>query len=427
MGACTSRIWASAAWVAVSVCPLGAFAFSTGITGVSGKQGAICNQPGCHAGGVAPSVRFEGPTQLEPQAIATFRFVIRSNAPQQQIAAGLNVAASDGMLITVPNEGTRLQLGEITHMMPKRLDPGGEAAFTFQWQAPAAPGEYTLFGAGNNVNLNGTNRGDLAAATTWMVRVAAGEPPTPTPTASLPLPDTPTTTATPTATATPTTVPTDTPGVEVCLGDCGGDFEVTVDEVITGVNIALGLAPLGNCPVFDADGDQQVTVDELIRAVINALNGCPLGREEFVASEADFECLVHWPRVRHFRITNRLGRLAEALAVAESIEQNPGFDFPVGTIVQLIPGEAMVKRGGGFEPEHGGWEYLTLTVNRTGTRITSRGGAETACYGCHSAARSFDYVCESNHGCVPLMLSTELVDLLQNSDPRCQRATEADS
>ncbi len=396
-------------------------AFSTGITGVSGKQGAICNQPGCHAGGVEPSVRLEGPTELAPQAVATFRFVVRSNAPAQQVAAGLNVAASAGMLSVLPNEGTRLQLGEITHVAPKPNDASGEASFSFQWQAPAAPGEYTLFAAGNSVNRNGTNAGDRAAATTLAVRVRAGEPLTPTPTNTLE----PTVPATPTATPTEPPLPTPTatptlPPVPACLGDCGGDGEVTVDEIILGVNIALEQTGLEACPPFDGNGDGLVTVDELIGAVNNALNGCPQPALEFVAREGDFECLLNWPQVRHFRVTNRLGRLEETLAIAAAGGEQPGLEFPVGTVIQLIPGEAMVKRGGSFDTEHGGWEYLTLSVNRAGTRIASRGGAETPCYGCHSAARSFDYVCENNHGCVPLSLSQETVDFLQRSDPRCR-------
>jgi len=56
-------------------------------------------------------------------------------------------------------------------------------------------------------------------------------------------------------------------------GDCSGDGTVTVDELIIGVNIALGSAPLSSCPSFDIDGDGQVTVDELIVAVNVALVG----------------------------------------------------------------------------------------------------------------------------------------------------------
>jgi hypothetical protein len=59
-----------------------------------------------------------------------------------------------------------------------------------------------------------------------------------------------------------------------CAGDCNGNGEVTVDELIKGVNIALGNAPLEQCLSFDTNGNGAVTVDELIRAVNNALNGC---------------------------------------------------------------------------------------------------------------------------------------------------------
>lgn len=64
-----------------------------------------------------------------------------------------------------------------------------------------------------------------------------------------------------------------TPG-STCTGDCGSDGDVTVDEIITGVNIALGTAQLTMCGAFDGNADQQVTVDEILTAVNNALNGC---------------------------------------------------------------------------------------------------------------------------------------------------------
>ncbi|MBI3785976.1 MAG: cytochrome P460 family protein [Deltaproteobacteria bacterium] len=60
-----------------------------------------------------------------------------------------------------------------------------------------------------------------------------------------------------------------------CIGDCNGDREVTVDELLLGVNIALETASSAACPSFDANNDGSVTVDELLSAVGNALNGCP--------------------------------------------------------------------------------------------------------------------------------------------------------
>ena len=60
----------------------------------------------------------------------------------------------------------------------------------------------------------------------------------------------------------------------LCVGDCGGDNSVSIAELITGVNIALGLKPLTTCSPFDRNGDHRVTVDELIAAVGSALAGC---------------------------------------------------------------------------------------------------------------------------------------------------------
>jgi hypothetical protein len=61
-----------------------------------------------------------------------------------------------------------------------------------------------------------------------------------------------------------------------CVGDCGGDRIVTVDEILTMVNIALGNAAISECLAGDANGDHQITVDEILVAVSNALNGCPV-------------------------------------------------------------------------------------------------------------------------------------------------------
>jgi hypothetical protein len=55
-------------------------------------------------------------------------------------------------------------------------------------------------------------------------------------------------------------------------GDCNGDGQVTINELIIGVNIALGIAPISDCPAFDTNGDGQVSIDELIAAVNVALS-----------------------------------------------------------------------------------------------------------------------------------------------------------
>lgn len=59
-----------------------------------------------------------------------------------------------------------------------------------------------------------------------------------------------------------------------CVGDCDGGGAVTVNELITMVNIALGSAPLSGCPSGDADGTGNITVNEIIQSVNFALGGC---------------------------------------------------------------------------------------------------------------------------------------------------------
>jgi hypothetical protein len=49
---------------------------------------------------------------------------------------------------------------------------------------------------------------------------------------------------------------------------------VSVDDLILGVNVALGIQPLARCAAADRDGDGQVGVAELILAVNRALGGC---------------------------------------------------------------------------------------------------------------------------------------------------------
>jgi hypothetical protein len=93
---------------------------------------------------------------------------------------------------------------------------------------------------------------------------------------------TPNDTATPTMTRTvtatpsisPTPLPTTTPCSVTCVGNCNDDCTVTIDELIKGVQIALGAAPLSQCPASDPSGDQVVAINELIAAVGNALQGC---------------------------------------------------------------------------------------------------------------------------------------------------------
>jgi hypothetical protein len=146
--------------------------------------------------------------------------------------------------------------------------------------------------------------------------------------------------------------------------------------------------------------------------------------EDLDMQAADFECILRWDKVNRFRITNRLGHLAETLAVANSAT---GGEYPVGTIIQLVPFEAMVKRRRGWNDASNDWEFFALTVNARGTTIAQRGTTDvvnqfngTPCLDCHAgAAPQWDLVCEQDHGCEPLPIGPDVIERAQNSDQRC--------
>ncbi len=144
---------------------------------------------------------------------------------------------------------------------------------------------------------------------------------------------------------------------------------------------------------------------------------------DFAATAEDFECLPDMARVRNLRIANSLGYLDEAIALAE--DPQPGEQYPLGTILQLVPGEAMVKRGEDWDPDNNNWEYFELDVSPEGTSIRVRGREDAVnrfglqCLECHKAAQEFDFVCEKDHGCVELPFGQDVIDALQDGDPRC--------
>ncbi len=138
----------------------------------------------------------------------------------------------------------------------------------------------------------------------------------------------------------------------------------------------------------------------------------------------DFDCLLDWTPIRRFYITNKLGRLDETLAVANSAE---GGVYPPGTVIQLVPGEAMVKRRAGWSPETNDWEFFYLRVAADGAvTIEDRGTTDVVnqfggnCLDCHRLAEpQWDFVCEQDHGCDALPIGEQIIRNLQDTDPRC--------
>lgn len=60
----------------------------------------------------------------------------------------------------------------------------------------------------------------------------------------------------------------------ICAGDCNGDGQVAIFELLRGVNILLGYQELDVCPVFDADDSTDVSISEIVQAASSALRGC---------------------------------------------------------------------------------------------------------------------------------------------------------
>ena len=65
------------------------------------------------------------------------------------------------------------------------------------------------------------------------------------------------------------------PAANPCVGDCDANSMVSVDELVRGVDIALGVSPLSECRAFDCNDTGAVDISCLVRAVDNALSGCP--------------------------------------------------------------------------------------------------------------------------------------------------------
>ena len=136
---------------------------------------------------------------------------------------------------------------------------------------------------------------------------------------------------------------------------------------------------------------------------------------------ADFVNLHSMARVGEHFIASLNGHLDAALAVARSPK---GGVYPVGTLIQLIPTEAMVKRHKGYSPATGDWEFFSLGVSPQGTTIKSSGAKVKNflggnCSACHGLAKpQFDFVCGKNHGCAPLGVSDAFIATIQKIDPR---------
>lgn len=129
--------------------------------GVNGYYQAGCG--GCHGGNAnANTILTVGGTRTLAAGATTALSITVTNAGQAE--AGFNAAvlnANNQQAGTFSNPGAGVQLigagTEISHNDPA-VEP---ATFTFSWTAPANHGTYTLYYAGNAVDGNNANTGDI--------------------------------------------------------------------------------------------------------------------------------------------------------------------------------------------------------------------------------------------------------------------------
>jgi hypothetical protein len=179
---------------------------------------------------------------------------------------------------------------------------------------------------------------------------------------------------------------------------------VAAATVVVGVGLIVLLA------AFGVDSGQQA---------MHPRHAAPA--QDINMQPSDFHNLHAMTMVRGFFVDNRLSHLTAALRVARA---GRGV-YPVGTIVQLVPQEAMVKRRKGFNPATRDWEFFFLRTTPQGTTIVTRGTTTVVnrfgdnCASCHLAAQSkFDLICEHNHGCAPLPVGDDVIAAIQRADPR---------
>jgi hypothetical protein len=147
---------------------------------------------------------------------------------------------------------------------------------------------------------------------------------------------------------------------------------------------------------------------------------------DITVTESSFGCIRNWTKIRNTYIKHDdPEKLKEAVRIFK--DSVPNKEYPVGTFLQLLPDEAMVKHPRQKFPETNGWEFFHLDLSGQGTKIRTR-GADTVnfqgvkCFSCHQPAVKFDFVCEKGHGCAPVPLDDQKIAELQGKDPRCKKS-----
>jgi hypothetical protein len=172
----------------------------------------------------------------------------------------------------------------------------------------------------------------------------------------------------------------------------------------------LAIASCANPPAADAPA---------------TLAAAPAAPKPLEITEASFGCIRDLKPVRGFYVGNLLGDMDATLAAANKTD---GAIYPAGSVVQLVPGEAMVKHRPGYNSATNDWEFFELDALPTGTKIRVRGATDVVnqfggnCLTCHAQAEAkYDMICEQGHGCAPIPVTPVMARAIQNTDPRCPK------
>ncbi len=180
------------------------------------------------------------------------------------------------------------------------------------------------------------------------------------------------------------------------------------------VSMLVGIQACGKTEeVSEVAVKQEVQVESAIATVI----------PEMKIDADSFVCLSEMTAVRHYFVDNLRDDLAATVAAAKSTD---GAVFPPGSVVQLVPTEAMVKHESGWNAATNDWEFFELDVSAEGSSIRNRGFTDVVnrfggnCFGCHIKAEAkYDFICELDHGCDPIPVTREMIAGIQAQDPRC--------
>ena len=162
----------------------------------------------------------------------------------------------------------------------------------------------------------------------------------------------------------------------------------------------------------------------LLLVLVLGLPSIPMAADLTVTEES-FGCIRDWTKVRNTYIKHANPKqLKEAVRILR--DSVPNKQYPVGTFLQLLPDEAMVKHPREKFPDTNGWEFFHLELSEKGTKIRTRGDnvvnfQGVTCMSCHRPAAKFDFVCEKGHGCAPVPLDDPKIAELQGKDPRCKK------